>query len=96
MDYQFGARGLMMTEEAMYAFIENIGRAETFDELEDVFSDRSVFVRPNCPHPYPRYLKAVRVSLVELGYDEKWVDTVFRDALEERYMGPYPYRKRTK
>ena len=36
---------------------------------------------------YPRYIKAVRVSLVEMGYDEQWVDTEFRDAIEKKYLG---------
>jgi len=35
---------------------------------------------------YPRYLKAVRVTLVSLGFDEEWVDTDFRDALEAQYL----------
>lgn len=36
---------------------------------------------------YPRYIKAVRVSLVAMGYDEQWVDTEFRDAIEKKYLG---------
>lgn len=63
-----------MTEQKMMTFIKSIGRSELWDELEE---------RPN---EYPRYLKAVRVSLIELGYDEQWVDTTFRTALEKEYM----------
>lgn len=35
---------------------------------------------------YPRYLKAVRVTLVSLGFDKEWVNTDFRDALEAQYL----------
>lgn len=75
-----------MTEDEMYDYIDRIGRTELFDEIKDVNSDEYVLVRPNQPHPYPRYLKAVRVSLVSQGYDEYWVETEFRDALEKRYL----------
>lgn len=70
----------VMTEEEMNQYIDNIGRTELFDEIRHIVS--------NPPHhPYPRYLKAIRVSLVALGYDETWVNTTFRDALEKRYLG---------
>lgn len=65
---------MTMTEQKMLDFIKGIGRSELWDEFEE---------RPN---KYPRYLKAVRVTLVELGYDEQWVDTTFRTALEKEYM----------
>ena len=76
----------IMEEDEMYKYIENIGRTELFDEIEDVNSDKYILVRHNCPHPYPRYLKAIRVSLVAQGYDAHWVDTEFRDALEKNYL----------
>lgn len=38
---------------------------------------------------YPRYLKAVRVTLVSLGFDKEWVNTDFRDALEAQYLEGY-------
>lgn len=63
-----------MDLDTMGSYINAIGRSELWSELEE---------RPN---KYPRYLKAIRVSLVELGYDEQWVDTTFRDALEKAYM----------
>lgn len=65
---------MKMTEKEMMEFIRGVGRSELWDELKDR------------PKQYPRYLKAVRVSLVELGYDEEWVDTTFREALESYYM----------
>ena len=76
----------VMNEEEMNAYIANIGRSELFDELKDVKSNKYSLVRPHCPHPYPRYLKAIRVSLVAQGYDGHWVDTEFRDALEKKYL----------
>lgn len=33
------------------------------------------------------YSKAVRVTLVSLGYDETWVDTDVRELLEKSYSG---------
>lgn len=35
---------------------------------------------------YHRYLKAVRVTLVSLGFDKEWVNTDFRDTLEAQYL----------
>jgi len=75
----------IMTAEEMQNFIDLISRTELFDEIKDIASDKYRLVNPNQPHPYPRYLKAIRVSLVSLGYDEHWVDTEFRDALEDKY-----------
>lgn len=69
-----------MTEEEMNTYIENIERTGLLAEVRHIIS--------NPPHhPYPRYLKAICVSLVTLGYDETWVNTTFRDALEKRYLG---------
>lgn len=36
-----------------------------------------------CPRSY---LKAVRVTLLGLGYDPQWVEGDFRDALEAEYL----------
>lgn len=36
---------------------------------------------------YPRYLKAVRVTLISLGFDTHWVEHEFRTALEKKYLG---------
>lgn len=69
----------IMTEEEMNTYIDNIEKSELFGEVRGIIS--------NPPHhPYPRYLKAICVSLVALGYDEEWVDTTFRDALKKRYL----------
>lgn len=76
----------VMNEKEMREYIDNIGRAELFDELEDVYSNKYILVRPNNPHPYPRYLKAIMVSLVAQGYDGQWVGTEFRTALEKKYL----------
>lgn len=75
-----------MNEKEMREYIDNIGRAELFDELEDVYSNKYILVRPNNPHSYPRYLKAIMVSLVAQGYDGQWVSTEFRTALEKKYL----------
>ena len=63
-----------MSNEEMNNFIENVGRRELYNEMEQN------------PRRYPKYLKAVRVTLVELGFDARWVDDTFRDALEKRYL----------
>ena len=76
----------VMNEKEMREYIDNIGRTELFDELEDVYSNKYILVRPNNPHPYPRYLKAIMVSLVAQGYDGQWVGTEFRTALEKKYL----------
>ena len=62
----------IMNEAQMLNYIEDIGRSELFEEMKT-------------SRQYPRYLKAIRVSLIALGYDSYWVEHEFRDALEERY-----------
>ena len=86
------SNGLQMNKEMMNEFIDNIGRTELYDELHDVYGEKRHLMRIT----YPRYLKAVRVSLVELGYDPKWVDGPFRDALEEKYMNHYEENEKKK
>lgn len=71
-----------MTKDEMMQFIKDIGRCELFDEMEDAKNLAHVFTTwsgKSC------YLKAVRVTLVTLGYDEQWVDTEFKNALEDYY-----------
>jgi hypothetical protein len=71
--------GIKLNEQATKELVNNIGRTELFDEIRSM--------KGAVPRiPYPRYLKAVRVTLVSLGFDEKWVDTDFRDALEVQYL----------
>ena len=72
----------IMTESELNNFIEKVGRSELYDEIKDCNAGK--FSASN-PHPYPRYLKAVRVVLITLGYDAAWVEGTFADALERRY-----------
>ena len=68
-----------MTDEEMNQYIDNIERTPLFDEVRRIVS--------NPPHhPYPRYLGTICISLVALGYDEKWVNTTFKEALTKRYL----------
>ena len=62
-----------MTETEMTKYIEDIGRSELFEEMRT-------------SHGYPKYLKAIRVALIALGYDVNWVEHQFRDALEKTYL----------
>ena len=76
-------RCAVMDEDEMFSYINAIDRTELYDEKEDA----KKFAHNGTKWDgYPRYLKAIRVSLVAMGYDEQWVDTTFRDALEEKYM----------
>ena len=79
-------RRAIMDEDEMNKFIENIGRAELYDEVHDSKLRRGERLKMKW-NGYPRYIKAIRVSLVEMGYDEQWVDTEFRDAIEMKYLG---------
>lgn len=65
-----------MSKEEMVSFIGRISRTELLMEIKEL-AQTSIS---------SRYLKAVRVSLIELGYDPSWVETEFKDALEEKYM----------
>ena len=76
----------IMDEDEMNKFIENIGRMELYDEVHDSKLRRGERLKMKW-NGYPRYIKAIRVSLVEMGYDEQWVDTEFRDAIEMKYLG---------
>ena len=66
--------GRVMLEDDMMSFLANIGRRELFVEI-------------GYGQGYPNYLKAVRVSLIALGYDRGWVEEPFRDALDAVYLG---------
>lgn len=81
-----------MTTSEMNDFIENINRAELEEELQNYNKCRKC---PLARYKYPKYLKAIRVSLIALGYDEDWVCGPFRDALEKRYFKKR-YRKNNK
>ena len=71
--------GIKLNEQETKELVKNVSRVELFDEIS---STKDIVVKA----PYPRYLKAVRVTLISLGFDEKWVDTDFRDALEAQYL----------
>ena len=73
----------VMDEDEMFSYIDAVGRTELYDEKEDA---KKFAYNGTKWNGYPRYLKAIRVSLVAMGYDAQWVDTTFRDALEEKYM----------
>ena len=75
-----------MDEDEMNKFIESIGRTELYDEVHDSKLRRGDRLKMKW-NGYPRYIKAIRVSLVAMGYDEQWVDTEFRDAIEMKYLG---------
>lgn len=73
-----GLFGKVMDEDELNDFVCSIDRAELDLELEER--------KKIGPQSYPRYLKAVRVTLIALGYDEEWVETVLKDALKRKYL----------
>ena len=68
-----------MSEYEMTEYINKIGRSELFDEIKDM-------KKSNVSQNYPYYLKAIRVSLIALGYDQQWVETTFKNALNKKYL----------
>lgn len=76
----------MMTEEEMDVFIDKVARHELHQELEQMYIAQRACTDSPVKWGYPRYLKAVRASLVALGYDEDWVNGPFRTALERKYL----------
>ena len=76
--------GKIMNNSEMYDYIASIGRCELYDELDDIY--RKDAMHSAMRHNYPIYLKAIRVSLYALGYDPEWLDTTFRDALDDYYL----------
>ena len=62
---------------AEIVFIEKIGREELYEEVEAYKEGKA---------GYPKYLKAVRVCLMVLGYDHAWAEGEFRAMLEARYL----------
>lgn len=78
-----------MTEDQMYSFIDNIDGNELHEELRNIYIEKT-------QTGYPKYLKAIQVSLIALGYDSTWVNTEFRYLLEETYITPYFLKKRCK
>ncbi len=79
--------GKIMSDDEMRRYIDSVGRAELFEEIEDLNNEYYDFVRGNNGYRYPRYLKAIRVSLVAQGYDQQWVEDEFRKALDKKYLG---------
>lgn len=41
----------------------------------------------------PVYLKAVRTTMIELGYDPIWVENEFKKLLENEYVPGFPITK---
>ena len=72
--------GIKLNEWKTKELVENIGRSELFEEINSM--DNAM---PRIK--YPRYLKAVRVTLISLGFDTHWVEHDFRTALEKKYLG---------
>lgn len=68
----------IMEENEMIEFINSIDRVELQMEMKEL--EKSNIGR------FPRYLKAVKVSLISLGYDEEWVESVFASALLKKYF----------
>lgn len=69
----------IMTEEELLAFVEAIGRCEVYDEIRSMPKSHPRI-------PYPRYFKAIMVTLEVLGYDRTWIEDFVRPALEKRYL----------
>lgn len=68
----------VMAEAELTQFLNGLRRAE----LETAMKDRNLeFITA--------YLKAVRVTLWSLGYDDAWVNGPFRDRLENEYNPMY-------
>lgn len=70
----------------MDAFIDKVARHELHQELEQMYIAQRACTDLPVKWGYPRYLKAVRASLVALGYDEDWVNGPFRMVLERKYL----------
>ena len=68
-------RRATMDDEEMRKYIKLIDRNELDEDIRE----------KKC-ESVERYLQAIRVSLIVQGYDQEWVETTFREALEERYL----------
>lgn len=71
--------GFKLNEKATKELVNKVGRSELFDEISFMKGSISKI-------PYPRYLKAVKVTLVSLGFDEEWVNTDFKNVLDAKYL----------
>lgn len=75
-----------MTEIEMANLIEEVGRAELFDELRQMEEDTAWH---NSTEKWgavkSRYFKAICVTLIALGYDAQWVNDEFYIELEKTY-----------
>lgn len=77
--------GKIMTNGELNRFINEIGRSELYEELSEYHKPEYRLVRCN-GIPESRYLKAVKVTLIALGYDEEWVSTVVDEELRKKYI----------
>lgn len=82
--------GKIMTDDEAIEFVATIGRKELFNEFNEMRMSKKIFLLRGLWHDYPFYLKAIRVSLIQQGYDSDWVETKFREILEAAYLGHKP------
>ena len=76
--------GKIMTNGELNRFVNEIGRCELYDELRE-FQKPEYRLVARHSIPESRYLKAVKVTLVALGYDVTWVGTVVDEKLRQKY-----------
>lgn len=77
--------GKIMRDDELTRFINDIGRCELYDELRE-FQKPEYRLVARHSIPESRYLKAVKVTLVALGYDATWVATVVDKKLRQKYI----------
>ena len=67
----------IMTTEEMQDYFQKIGRAELYEEIEAIKNRKDGPKRKTISI----YLKAIRTSLIALGYNSLWVNTTFKYAM---------------
>lgn len=73
-----------MSEKEVEYFLSHIVREEMLEDIYDAVNKRG-FYGEGIGHKYPRYLKAVKVSVVTFGFDCQWVYGEFDERLSEKY-----------
>lgn len=74
----------VLMDNDMHIFIDGIAKEEMFEKLQTVYNKSDDKMKQHCVTLHKKYIKTVRNSMIRNGFEERWVDTTFMNALKLR------------
>lgn len=74
----------VLMENDMHVFINGIAKEEMFEKLQTIYDKSDDKLKQHCVHLHSKYIKTVRNSMIRNGFEQRWVDTTFMTALNNR------------